>query len=264
MAKTMIIKDANFSTNKVTTVSFGSIPCTGISFSQDTFSLTDYTPVSIEYTLTPANTTDTLSWASSDTDVVTVDGGVITAVGLGTATITATCGTQTATATVTVAIACTPAYAMAYITGQDGNTWAANSLAELRVAAYGSGAQAGTYICPKASSGTDMPVIKIPKNTGSVTFAFSDVTRLKYSDDEIDWWFKDESAGVQAHPEAAKVILKGSWYYGYTTPTKTINVPEGADSLLYSFMVSTVEAGETAADLAEAVGLTITFNTGTV
>ena len=263
MAKTLCVKNADFSTNKVTTVSFGSTPCTGISFSHDTFSLTDYTPVSIEYTLTPANTTDTLSWASSDTDVVTVDGGVITAVGLGTATITATCGNQTATATVTVAIACTPAFAFAYITAQGDNTYTANESNELRIAAYGSGAQAGTYICPSASSGTDMPVIKIPKNTGSVTFAFSDVERLKYSDDEIEWWLKDESVGV-AYPTAAKLIQKGSWYYGYTNPSKTINVPEGADSLLYSFMVSTVEAGETAADLAEAVGLTITFNTGTV
>lgn len=264
MAKTLCIKNADFSTNKVTAVSFGgSVPCTAITFSQNSYSLTDYTPVSIIYTLTPSNTTDSVTWASSDTDVVTVDGGVITAVGLGTATITATCGTQTATATVTVAIECNPAFAFAYIAAAGNNTFTANSENATRIAAYGKGTEAGQYICPASSSGTNMPVIKIPKGTESITFSFADTQRLKYSDDEIDWWLKDESVGV-AYPTAAKLILKGSWYNGFTTPSKTINVPEGADSFLYSFMVSAVESGETAADVAEAVGLTITFNTGTV
>lgn len=263
MAKTLIIKGASFSTNKVTSVSFGgNVPCTGITI-PSTISITDYDPVEIEYTLTPANTTDALSWASSDTDVVTVENGVLTVVGIGTATITATCGNQTATATVTVALTASPAFAFAYIIAQGDNTFTANSESTTRIAAYGTGVEAGQYICPASSSGTNMPVIKIPKGTKSITFSFADPQRLKYSDDEIDWWLKDESVG-EAYPTAAKLILKGSWYNGFTTPDKTINVPEGADSFLYSFMVSTVESGETAADVAEAVGLTITFNTTTV
>ena len=163
------------------------------------------------------------------------------------------------TVTVTVALAASPAFALAYIGAQGNNTFTANSESSERISAYGAGAEAGTYICPRMSSGTDMPVIKIPGNTQSITFAFSNKTRLVTSDDAIVWWLKDESVGT-AYPTAAKLIEKGSWYVAYTNPSKTINVPEGADSFLYSFKVASVASGETAADVAEDVGLTITFN----
>ena len=60
----------------------------------DTFSLTA--------TVTPANTTDTIEWTSSNPSVATVSNGNVTAVALGTATITATIGSVSATCTVTV------------------------------------------------------------------------------------------------------------------------------------------------------------------
>ena len=52
--------------------------------------------------LSALNASGDISWSSSDEDVVTVDNGVLTSVGLGTATITATSGEQSAECTVTV------------------------------------------------------------------------------------------------------------------------------------------------------------------
>ena len=101
----LVIPSADFSANKLTTVAFGTVPCTGISLSDSTLLLTSIGgTATLTATLTPANTTDTLSWASSDNNVASVANGVITAVGLGSATITATCGEQTETCAVSVVV----------------------------------------------------------------------------------------------------------------------------------------------------------------
>ena len=103
MAKTMIIKGANFSTNKVTTVSFGGdVPCTGVSLDESTLTVAYNGTGTLTATVTPSNTTDVLEWSTSNSNVATVEDGVVTAVAIGSATITATCGNQTATCTVTV------------------------------------------------------------------------------------------------------------------------------------------------------------------
>ncbi len=68
-----------------------------LTISQESASLT--TGGTVTLTTTPA---EGVTWATSNADVATVSGGVVTAVGAGTATITATLGEQTATCTVTV------------------------------------------------------------------------------------------------------------------------------------------------------------------
>lgn len=105
MSRALVIKNANFSANKLATVSFiVEKPCTALSLSADSLSFTTLTPQTLTATKTPADTTDTLYWASSDESVVTVADGVVTPHKSGTATITATCGSQTATCSVTAAI----------------------------------------------------------------------------------------------------------------------------------------------------------------
>ena len=57
----------------------------------------------LECTYAPLNTTDQVTWSSSDTKVATVSAkGLITAVGVGKCTITATMGKQFSTSTCTV------------------------------------------------------------------------------------------------------------------------------------------------------------------
>lgn len=91
MAKTILIKGADFSANKVATVDFDRVHTTGIEI-ESSVSLTSLGAThQIAYTLTPSNSGDPIQWSSSDTSVCTVnDSGIVTAVGCGTATITAT------------------------------------------------------------------------------------------------------------------------------------------------------------------------------
>lgn len=103
MSKALVIKGANFAVNKVTTVVLDNpVPCTGLTLSQSsiTFSAIDAT-VQLTAEKTPLNTTDELTWVSSNEDVATVADGLVTCVGVGTTTIAATCGTQSATCEVT-------------------------------------------------------------------------------------------------------------------------------------------------------------------
>lgn len=75
-----------------------------VSFDRTTVSLNVGDTTTIKATVTPADAPDkSLSWSSSDTSVVTVDNGLVTAVGKGTAKVTATTVSgKTATCTVTV------------------------------------------------------------------------------------------------------------------------------------------------------------------
>lgn len=81
------------------------VPCTGIELSATELEFTGTVLESktITATLTPSDTTDVLTWGTSDSGVATVEDGVITPVADGNAVITATCGEQSATCNVTVA-----------------------------------------------------------------------------------------------------------------------------------------------------------------
>ena len=116
MSKALVIKNADFSANKVTTITFDEeVPCTGVSFDSASVSLSSLGQASIPYTVTPSNTSDALSFASSDNSVIAVNGTTFTAVGIGTCTLTATCGSYSDTCTVTVNVVESPVYVAAYM-----------------------------------------------------------------------------------------------------------------------------------------------------
>lgn len=103
MARTLVIKNANFSANKLTTVTLNDKGCTAISLDVDTLEITSIGSTgTLTATVTPADTTDAIVWTSSDENVATVLNGVVSAVGCGSATITATCGEFSDTCAVTV------------------------------------------------------------------------------------------------------------------------------------------------------------------
>lgn len=103
MSKALVINGANFSENKVGTITFTApIPCDGIVLSQDTAVIEAIgNTVTLNATITPQNTTDVVVWTSSNEDVATVTGGVVTTIGVGVATITVSCGEQIATCRIT-------------------------------------------------------------------------------------------------------------------------------------------------------------------
>lgn len=104
MGKALLIKNVDFSANKLDSVTFvDPVPCTGISLSTASISLTKIGNTSaISATVTPSNCTDSIQWSVSPTGVVTVQNGVVTAIGVGSATITVQCGTKSATCSVAV------------------------------------------------------------------------------------------------------------------------------------------------------------------
>lgn len=102
MAMTLVINGADYSEDYIEKVTLGNTHCTAIALNKASTTLANTTSTeTLVATPTPLDTTDQITWASSDTNIVTVNNGVISAVGLGTATITVTCGQQTATCTVT-------------------------------------------------------------------------------------------------------------------------------------------------------------------
>lgn len=137
MARTLIIKNADFSVNKLDTVIFNDKSCTEITLDRSSISITEIGETeTLVATTVPDDTTDAVIWTSSDPDVAVVTGGVVTAIGCGTATITATCGQHSDSCEITV----THIYAIAdnyalnrylgkddskiYLTGGDLNNYA--------------------------------------------------------------------------------------------------------------------------------------------
>ena len=106
MGKALVLTGTDFSLNKLTTVVIGDvIPCTALSFDINVMSFDNLSETkTITATKTPSNTTDGISWVSSNTSVATVANGVVTPKGAGSATITATCGQQTATCSVSISL----------------------------------------------------------------------------------------------------------------------------------------------------------------
>lgn len=104
MAKTLVIKGANYSANKVATVEFDRIHTTGLSITDTDISISSIGGThQITYTITPSNSEDPVLWESSNENVCTVDSdGIVTAVGLGTATITGTSNGHSDTVSATV------------------------------------------------------------------------------------------------------------------------------------------------------------------
>ncbi len=87
---------------KSVTIPAPPIPATGIVLNKTETTIYIGANETLTATVTPDDTTDTVTWESSNTDVATVDNGTVTAKAEGTATITAKAGTKSATCTVTV------------------------------------------------------------------------------------------------------------------------------------------------------------------
>lgn len=105
MSKALVIKGASFLANKVETITLVQpIPCTGIVVSPETATLTTIgSTQQLTVTLSPADTTESLTFVSSNPEIASVNAtGLITSHGVGTVTITAMCGNQSATCVCTL------------------------------------------------------------------------------------------------------------------------------------------------------------------
>lgn len=261
MARTLVIKGASFSANKVATVVFSSVPCTGIEFSTDTISITGSESVEVSYTVTPADTTDEVVWTSSNTNIVTVSDGVLTVLGVGSCTITATCGEYSDSATVTVEMYAIPNWFLANVsTNASAHVLYWASASATYITAYGKGEQAGQYCIYNAITPSDRnPVIKLPGNTGRIKISVTAASLFYNYDNSKLFWLKDESA-QWTQASAAYFDSAETAYNIVTETTKTFNVPTGIDAIVFQTQLrynqSSVEDAEASV---ESSGLKIEF-----
>ena len=100
--KALKLTGVDFSNNALAQVNFTEeIPCTAVALDYNTLSFENVEETkTLTATVTPANTTDTLIWSTSNENVASVEDGVVTIHGIGSVTITATCGSQSATCSI--------------------------------------------------------------------------------------------------------------------------------------------------------------------
>lgn len=105
MSQALIIKGADFTDNALESITFQRKHATSISLSSDTLSFDAIgDTATLTATALPADHEDTIRWASSDTNVATVNNGAITVVGVGACNITVSAGSVSASCAVTVEI----------------------------------------------------------------------------------------------------------------------------------------------------------------
>lgn len=264
MGKALILKNGvDFSANAVATIEFADIPCTGITFAQDTYTVSGYDDVTVEYTVTPADTTDSVIWTSSNTDIVSISNGVMTINGIGTCTITATCGEFTATATVTVSIACVLNWDFRAInTNNEFVSYGAKNYS--RLFAFGIGRQASEHDIPASTEDrtTSPYAIKFPNNTAKIRVSRGAGKGSSFYNSAANHtmcWMQDVACGSASYPNAAK-NLSNETFNPVTSESTEFTVPTDADCFVVCIRASTTYMAEDNANtVAESLGLTIEF-----
>lgn len=254
MSKAIIIKGADFSENYVTRISIVGVPCTGIQFAQSEITISSGETATVEYTVTPQDTTDPVIWESSDTSVVTVNKGVLTVVGIGIATITATCGNYSASAEVTTSVAYIQNYQFYSLSHAEGKTFCSSSAVMSRLSALGGGSQASQYNFP---SNQIYPIV-LPSKTARIKIDIAD-TSLFYNDaTSVIQWMENSPCGDSNFPNAATYVDTEN--FNPKTMPALFNVPSGADAVGITFVLIARQAdGTDGNQFAEAQGINIEF-----
>lgn len=78
------------------------IPCESLTTSSDNISLTNRDSYTIDYSVLPTNTTDTITWVSSNPQIATVNNGVVTPLNEGSTVITLSCGSKTCSVAISI------------------------------------------------------------------------------------------------------------------------------------------------------------------
>ncbi len=269
MGKALVLKNTDFSTNKLTTVTLiNNIPCTGVSLSDSTKAVSAVgSTFTLTATVTPANTTDTVEWTSSDPAVATVNGGVVTQTGVGSATITATCGEQSATCAVTASNVLAFSYELGAQSCKRGDS-------ATRVNDYGqvTTSGAGVRLCALFNNTNPTPYkvlnngsvsenrYPIPLGAGAATVTADVPDWLRFT----VWWFDANTMCDVGQTKSdcvtyAKLLSGDSAPYDSSVPLgdRVMTVPDGANAAFFSLNSTTDHGSVTAEDVA-AITITVT------
>lgn len=257
MAKALVIKDANFAANKVTTVELiDPVPCTAISLNHSSYSLTAIgATVTLTASVLPLDTTDEVTWSTSNASAATVSDGVVTAAGIGTATITATCGSQTATCAITVTNELTLTYTLgeSLTKGSGSRDYAEiNPVNESTAALYGSAETTRWARKASSSQAVQSRIYPILLGAGATT-----VTADVPSGMRLTAWFLNTALRCEYSPDSssydnyARVISGDSSYYDTSVALgdRTITIPQNVDSVV--FTLQNPNGSISASDIAE-------------
>lgn len=237
MGKALVIKNVSFGANALATVTFANgTQCTGIVLNVDEASLGAVGEmVKLTATLTPANTTDSVVWTSSDRTIATVADGVVTAMGVGTVTITATCGMVSASCEVT----CTNELVYMYFLSRYNHKADAadHDYVWLEPGAVSYGSIQSDVKTPKVLRGYDNVYCPILLGAGAKT-----VTITAPSTVRVTAWFCnsetacDYSLTHENYDMYAKLISgdKSPYDSSVALGNRTLVVPDGADSAAFS------------------------------
>lgn len=250
----LVLKGADFSANKVTTITISEEdkPCTGITLDQSSVTVTALGDFTLSATVTPADTTDDVIWTSSDETVATVTNDIVSVVGLGTATITATCGNQTATCTVNAnEMTLSADYGFCDQTNltQYPNVLAVKTSTQKLLVCDDTGV--GSVRSLKNQGGGDHCPIVLPQNTHIVELSYN--TNMRAGTIMFGWMNTLASAYPETYPDlAALVNMDTTNSSAYNQPkTWTYTVPSGANSFAIILMVaSSFAEGDTPESIA--------------
>lgn len=165
---------------------FEPIPCTGVTLNKTSLIFTGAGTQTLNATVTPENTTDSLVWNSSDEKKATVVDGVVTAIANGSVTITATCGNYSANCSVEISgIETAPMFTLenGTHTFSDGSVLEVTSGNHVKFTKQSSGAahvniarvsQNGEDIANSISNRTDEIIYVLPSSLTRIIFDFAD------------------------------------------------------------------------------------------
>ena len=260
----LIIKGVNFSAHKVSTITIVTEekPCTGIVLDQSSKTITALGSFSLVPTVTPADTTDDIYWATTDDAVATVEDGTVTIVGVGTATITASCGNFSATCEIDaseIEATYTPNFfntsALANVAVR--TTTGLGYITLYRPDLY------GEILGFRTGDGINGAPIPLPNNVDHVVVTANNM----YSDVAHCFWLDTNTPASDTYSDSALLILDDntkSTASGEVSLTYT--KPEGANAIAMKMRMKTAASamGETAArNFVNEHGITLKFYAAT-
>lgn len=227
------------------------IPATSITLNKNTLSIyTLNTTQTLTATVLPADTTDTVTWSSSDPTVASVSSsGVVTALGYGNATITATAGNVSATCAVTIAQASLVGIEATFTQGAN-IIYDTDSLDTLKQYLVVTATWSDSSVTTVAS--TDYTLSgTLTAGTSTITATYSGksdqftvtVTHFGYVTDGLIMWLdgeKNSTDGAHASPLTTWVDQSGNgwdWTNGSSSMAATVNAKslsfDGSNDYLY-------------------------------